>query len=183
MSHNLLLNSSFHIRLRQIDWETTQATREKGCPFCSGPLHQANYPRTVFGLPPAMRHHHEERFSLCCGHCRKRTTPPSVRFLGARRFLAFVFVLVCAQRTAPHEKRLERLFLRFGLRVSLSTWQRWRQWWKNPFPVTSVWRALKGLLVHHDRFKALPRDVFKALTADRLVSLLRLISPLGSRVI
>lgn len=183
MSHNLLLNASFHQRLCKIDLEIIKTTQEKGCPFCSGTLHQANYPRTGFGLPQNVRHYYEERFSLCCSQCRRRTTPPSVRFLGAHRFVAFVLVLVCAQRVAPNEKRLARLVRRFDLRVSLTTWQRWRKWWKEQFQLSPVWREVKGLLVYQDSISTFPRDVLKALTKDRLVSLLCLISPLSVRAI
>jgi hypothetical protein len=103
--------------------------------------------------------------------------------LGARRFVAFVMVLVCAQRVAPNEKRLARLVQRFDLRVSLTTWQRWRKWWKEQFPVSLVWRELKGLLVHQDRISTFPRDVLRALIKDRLVSFLCLVSPLSVRII
>jgi hypothetical protein len=182
MLHNLLLNVSFHQQLLRIDQEFMREVRSQGCQFCSGPLYQANYPRVGFGVPKIMRHFYEMRFGLCCGQCRRRTTPQSVRFLGPRRFVAFVMVLISAQRTRPGERRIEHLGTLFGIRFSLSTWQRWRTWWKEHFPASCVWREARGLFVHHDDIIAFPRDLLNQLTGDRLLNFLLLISPLNFQV-
>ena len=183
MFHNLLLNASFHHRLRQLDQEKMASVRAQGCRFCSGQLHQANFPRVGFGIPGSMRHFYQVRFSLCCSQCRRRTTPPSVRFLGARRFAALVMVLMCAQRSGAKEKRLDRIRCRVGLSISLTTWKRWRKWWKEAFPVTSLWRQVKGLFVSQDELSTFPGDLLKLLKAPRLLNFLRLISPLSTQVI
>lgn len=47
--------------------------------------------------------------SLCCARCRKRRTPPSVRFLGRRVYLAAVVVLACVLRQGPTRWRVARL--------------------------------------------------------------------------
>ena len=80
MSQNFLYNASFHSLLNTIDQELAEQTKEKGCSYCGKQLHQADYPRSPFGLPAQFRTAYEERFSFCCTDCRKRTTPASVRF-------------------------------------------------------------------------------------------------------
>ncbi len=94
MSHNCLANNNlnFHIHLYELDVETAKAVKQEGCPHCHGKLHQSDYPRIVFGLAPQLAHLYEQRFSFCCSDCRIRTTPPSVRFFGRRRFAASIFI-------------------------------------------------------------------------------------------
>jgi hypothetical protein len=179
MSHNLRLDANFHLQLLKLDQILLAETSEAGCPFCSGPLHQAHYPRTPFGVPVDMRHYYDQRFSLCCGQCRRRTTPQSVRFLGSRRFVTLVMVLISSQRSSPTEKRLERLFRRFNLQCSLTTWKRWRKWWKEQFPASSLWHEVRGLFVRHDAISFYPKDVLKQFPDNRLLKFLQLISPLS----
>ncbi len=57
----------------------------KGCPGCEGPLHRGDYERKPRGaLVAAASEAFRVRHSLCCGWCRRRALPPSVRFLGRR---------------------------------------------------------------------------------------------------
>lgn len=179
MSHKLCIDANFHLQLFKLDQTILAETSEAGCPYCSGPLYQAHYPRTPFGVPVDMRQFYEQRFSLCCGQCRRRTTPQSVRFLGPRRFVAFVMVLLSSQQARPTEKRLERLFRRFKIQCSLTTWKRWRKWWKETFPVSSLWREMRGLFVQHDAISFYPKDVLKQFSDNRLLRFLRLIAPLS----
>lgn len=179
MSHTFRLNANIHVQLFTLDQTIVAETTERGCPNCSGPLHQAHYPRKPFGVSVEHRQHYAQRFSVCCGHCRLRTTPQSVRFLGARRYVAWVMVLISCQRSSPSEKRLERLFKRFKILCSLSTWKRWRKWWKEQFPCSSLWREVRGLFVHHDAISCYPRDVLSQCNQNRLISLLRLILPIS----
>jgi hypothetical protein len=185
MSHNCLFDASFHRHLLLIDENAADALRVQGCPFCSGPLHRADYPRIGFGIPRAFDAYYARRFSFCCGHCRRRSTSPSVRFLGPRRYVAFLLILICAQRSGAREKRLARLAMRFHVRLSLTTWKRWRQWWRDSFPLTAFWRQAKGLLTltevtcHFPRILLLP--VAGASLADRLLRLLGWLTPLTVR--
>jgi hypothetical protein len=179
MLHKLRIDANFHLQLFKLDQTILAETAEAGCPYCSGPLHQAHYPRTPFGVPVEMRKHYEKRFSLCCGQCRRRTTPQSVRFLGPRRFVAFVMVLLSSQKACPTEKRLERLFTRFNIQFSLSTWKRWRKWWKETFPVSALWREIRGLFVQQNAISFYPTDVLRQFSDNRLLRFLRLIAPLS----
>src|SRR5271157_4368665 len=61
-----------------------------------GPLHRSDYDRKPRGalIAPAGEAF-VRRFSLCCGRegCRKRATPPSLRFLGRRVYLGAVVLV------------------------------------------------------------------------------------------
>lgn len=182
MSHIFHFNANIHSQLLTLDQIIMAEVVEQGCPYCSGPLHQAHYPRKPFGISAAHRHHYSQRFSLCCGHCRLRTTPQSVRFLGARRYVAWIMILLCCQRSSPSEKRLESLFKRFNILCSLTTWKRWRKWWRVEFPSSALWREVRGLLVNHDDIASYPRDVLSQFTTDRLINFLRLMLPLSIQI-
>ena len=74
--------------LLSVDKDLAECARRNGCPS-GGRLHYADYPRAprsgLGDLPNAYRY----RFSFCRDRdgCRKRVTPPSVRFLGRKVFL------------------------------------------------------------------------------------------------
>src|SRR3990167_6787935 len=93
MSYKFLLNSTFHLLLIAIDRELAEEARQKGCE-CGGDLHRSNYPRSPFGLPAEFRNSYEERFSFCCNTCRRRTTPPCVRYFGRRWSPAPLLLLI-----------------------------------------------------------------------------------------
>ncbi len=62
----------------------------------------------------------------------------SVRFLGRRVYLALVVVLGSARHAGqnPGAARLSA-----ALAIPLRTLERWRQWWKDHFPVSTLWQA------------------------------------------
>ncbi len=97
--------------LLQIDKDLAAETREKGCPHCGGVLHSACYPRKLKGFCSPFDDKKIVRFSFCCSTdgCRRRITPPSVRFLGRRRYLSAVVVLVSAVFHGLTTKRAEEL--------------------------------------------------------------------------
>ena len=45
MLHDLRLSGEFFAMLEQADQQLACLVREKGCPYCNGPLHVGNYPR------------------------------------------------------------------------------------------------------------------------------------------
>jgi hypothetical protein len=186
MLHNFLLNTSFHNNLLEIDHETAQLVRCKGCPHCGGILHHANYPRIGFGIPRSVALFYEVRFSFCCALCRRRTTPPSIRFFGQRRFVSAVFVLLCALRLSPSEPRSEKLARRFGLNLSLSTWKRWRAWWRLQFLQTQFWIEAKSYFSRTIIVVPLPKALLRHFPTQhslqkRLTLLLKFLLPLNSQ--
>ncbi len=65
MSQNFLLKSSFHAYLMKIDCELANSCAEKGCVYCGGKLHQADYPRSPMGMPQLFRNQYSQRISFC----------------------------------------------------------------------------------------------------------------------
>ncbi len=166
--------------LGEIDGDLAQRAREQGC-RCGGRLHCARYPRKPRGGPVGLGAGYELRESDCCAQdgCRRRTTPPSVRFLGRKVYLGAVVVLVSALRQGPNPTRVRVLHDLFG--VGERTLRRWRQWWQKIFAAGSFWRAARGRFMPSVGAGELPRAVverFGAQTTDGLCRLLRFLSPI-----
>ena len=69
-------------------------------------LHSARYPRKPRGRPCRLGPEHDRRFSFCCAveAAARATTPPSLRFLGRKVYLAAIVVLIAIMQhgaTAP----------------------------------------------------------------------------------
>jgi hypothetical protein len=183
MSCNFLLNPSFHEGLLEIDRQTAQSIQEKGCCHCSGTLHQSNYPRAGFGVLPTVAPLYVMRFSFSCANCRRRTTPPSIRFFGRRRYIFSIAILLCALQLSPSESRCARLVKYFRCHVSLSTWHRWRAWWRDTFPLTPFWHIEKARLAKPINPEGFPAELLRRFSAHglsgRLQKLLSFLSPLS----
>ena len=121
MLHTNVLNSTIHLLLVKIDNDFAEDAIKAGCLFCGGKLHQADYPRTPHGLSEADAAHYQFRRSLCCGSCRKRHTPPSVRFFGRRWYVTSVFILINAlNRGWSHRRRAQIINHHFGVTNELT---------------------------------------------------------------
>ena len=142
--HDLLGDSRFHSLLLRIDTDFAQRTRKDRCGFCDSALHSARYPRLPRGAPLSSQDSY--RFSFCCSRegCRRRTTPPSVRFLGRHVYLGIVVVLVTALRQGPTPRGRRILADEFD--VDERTIRRWQLWWRETFPRTAVWKEMKARL-------------------------------------
>lgn len=163
MYQNLLQNPSFFSLLLQFDQDIAAQTREKGC-SCNGALHVANYNRKPRGGPDILPKDFDLRLSFCCGTdgCRKRATPPSVRFLGRRVYLMSVVVLVTAMCHGVTGKREAKLRAQFG--VSGRTLERWRHWWRESFPRSRFWREAAGRFSQPVDLNAFPRSLLERFT-------------------
>ncbi len=140
MCQFILQDPAFFHFLLQIDQEHAAAVQYQRC-LCGGPLHQANYERKPKGGPRGVLID-TTRLSFCCGHCRRRCTPQSVRFLGRRVYWGVLVLLattLCAGLSLRRGRQLAR-----QLGVPTLTLLRWRQWWLTGFTATAVWRALRG---------------------------------------
>ena len=100
-----------------------------GCP-CGGCLHRADYPRKPRGVPDGYDQMFSRRFSFCCAEpeCRKRRTPPSVRFSGRRLYVAAVVVACSADWASPEQAS-----------VPQRTVRRWTRYFRREF-VASMFR-------------------------------------------
>jgi hypothetical protein len=138
MVPDLRLNLECFERLMAWDEELARQVAAARCPHCGGPLHRANYQRKPRGgLLAEAGEAFRLRHSLCCGRegCRKRSLPPSLRFLGRRVYLETVVLLatmvvqlVAALRDACAHTGVPRRTLR-----------RWQAWWQEVFPSSRAW--------------------------------------------
>jgi hypothetical protein len=186
MCHAFLSTAKFWWLLFRIDEDLAAEVRGAGCAACGGVLHSARYRRKPRGIAWSVSgDEYERRLSFCCDRdgCRRRTTPPSVRFLGRRVFLGAVVVLSTALTAGLNGRRVAALHERFG--VSVRTLRRWRAWWQNEFVSSALWLLLRARLATPIAVTRLPAALLERLAGGdlgaRLIQLLRLISPLSTR--
>jgi hypothetical protein len=160
MYHVLLRDASFWDFLFRVDKELAAQARQQGC-SCGGRLHCANYPRNPRGGCEKLPESYGCRLSFCCDRdgCRKRTTPPSARFLGRKVFLGAVVVLVAAMRQGPSPRRVRELSQLFD--VDRRTIARWRDFWREHFPQTAFWKGKRGRFIRL-AIADLPRALLEA---------------------
>jgi hypothetical protein len=147
---------------------------------CGGTLHNAPFPRKPRG-GAGLDEHVCERLSFCCAirDCRKRVTPPSLRFLGRKLYLAVVVVIIAALRCGETPERLNRL--RELVDVSPQTVKRWLQWWREVLPATDLWAARRSRLRTQPKLAELPQSLLEQFAGpcrDQVLWLLRFIAPL-----
>jgi hypothetical protein len=161
MYHELPRNASFWAFLFTIDQDLAEEARQKKCP-CGGCLHRANYPRKPRGGGEELPQEYRSRLSFCCKRegCRKRVTPPSVRFLGRKVYLGAIVILVAAMRQGPSSRRVRELSRLFG--ADRHTIARWRVFWSELFPQTPFWKAARGQLASAVEIVALPLALVEA---------------------
>jgi len=111
--------------------------------------------------------------------CRKRATPPSLRFLGRRVYLATVVTLISALMLGTTPSRLARLSVVPGL--DRRTLARWRVWWRSSFTDGPFAAVAMAALVPPVDTAALPvslLDRFAGELREQLIALLRFLGPL-----
>ena len=121
------------------------------------------------------------RFSFCCSHCRKRRTSPSARFFERRVYLALVILLMAGRLTArtPGAQAVCAL-----LDISSRTLRRWRDWWMQDFPLTSLWKAEVACFLPPVLREDLPFSLLARFTGPPIAALLDglvLLTPLTIR--
>jgi hypothetical protein len=144
-------DARFWMLLFRIDEDLARETREGPCPFCGEVLHGAAWRRKPRGAD--LPEEQSLRFSFCCSgdRCRRRVTPPSLRFLGRKVFVGVMVILVTALRQGPTPSGLRKLEGLLG--ISRRTIARWQTWWEEIFPASGFWKELKDRL---SRSRALP---------------------------
>lgn len=148
MLSELLQKASLFYLLYRIDLDLAEQVQSKGCPFCNGTLHQANYSRKPRGGPADIPDEYLIRQSLCCANkeCRRRTMPPSSLFMGRRVYWGCVIFVVMTLRQGRLEgasvAKLSRMFS-----ISRQTIKRWIVWFRDEFPQTQQWQRLRGRVV------------------------------------
>jgi transposase len=170
----LLVDVKFLEQLFLEDSKEAGRTRSLGCPHCGGRLHQAHYPRKVRGVTEQAAEFFDRRFSFCCARCRKRQTPPSLRFQ-SRAVYAAVAVL-CAGVIAVQRSLAEAVR---QLGAARRTVRRWRQWFRQ-LPSSGWWKRQSGQFREVPEAKRLPLSLLEqiagATQAERALRALRLLS-------
>lgn len=181
MCHAPLVDSRVLLLLPRIDADLAAKTRAAGCPVCGGRLDVANYPRKPRGAD-GLGDDYDRRASFCCAMdgCRRRCTPPSVRFLGRKVYLGAVVVLASALARGPTKTSVTKLSALLG--ITRRTLARWCQWWSTMFATSRFWESLRGRFVPAVDVTMLPASVLARITAigdePAVVALLRLVSPI-----
>jgi hypothetical protein len=106
-------------------------------------------------------------------------TPPSLRFLGPKVYIAAIVVVIAILRHGATARRMRELTELIG--VDRRTVERWRTWWRDDFTTTSFWQIARATFVppvDQNRLPAALIERFAGDDADRLVALLRLIAPI-----
>jgi hypothetical protein len=182
IGQELYRGGSFWSFLTSVDEDLAKRAQRQGC-SCGGRLHCANYPRAPRSGIDHLPEDYHWRFSFCCDRdgCRKRVTPPSVRFLGRKVYLGAIVVLVSAMRQGPTPRRARELSSLFG--VDTATIARWQAFWRDHVPRTPFWKEARTRLLPVVEIVALPLSLAGAFgrTDDPFqdwVRLLRFLSPL-----
>src|ERR1700690_1537580 len=143
----VLADAKFLEQLLVFDRDLAASTRAARCWRCGGALHSASYERKPRGCADGLGQEYAERFSFCCAvdGCRKRTTPPSLRFLGRKIYLPTVVTLISAMLHWPTPARLARLSAVPG--IDRRTLARWRTWWRSTFTDGAFALVAKATLI------------------------------------
>lgn len=169
--------------LPRIDADLATKAQAAGCPVCGGRLDVANYPRKPRGAD-GLGDDYDVRASFCCAEdgCRRRRTPPSVRFLGRKVYLGVVVVLASALARGPTKTSVTKLSAVLG--ITRRTLARWCRWWSTTFATSRFWEGLRGRFVPAVDVTTLPASVLARITAGDeppVVALLELLAPISTR--
>lgn len=164
----VVLGVEFFAHLERVDREIASKVGAGGCPHCGGRLHRGDYPRKPRGgFVGKAGECFTRRLSFCCSEegCRKRATPPSVRFLGRRVYLGAV-VIVASIVSQAHKAMAE---------VARRTRRRWESFWRESFPRTSIFVSLLGRLSGAVSTSEMPRSLLERFEGDGQTRLRRML--------
>ena len=180
MYQALLADVTFHHALLKLDEEIAAEWHQRGCGRCGARVDVANFerkPRAVLGSGwPELG---SIRFSFCCRAegCRKRSTPPSVRFLGRRIY--FGAVVLIASVLMGGVGSIGKLSRQLG--PSRRTLMRWRRWWTRTFPRTARFREIVGRVsaVNSADLPGALLDRVSGSEPERVLRMLQILKPLS----
>jgi len=94
------------------------------------------------GVPKGTHSDYPIRFSYCCGSdgCRKRFTPPSMRFLSRKVYASVIIFLVFLLKSKTDELKVEELNLLLGTSLSVETVRRLRNFWVKEVSQSHTWK-------------------------------------------
>jgi hypothetical protein len=169
------LGIEFFEGLTAIDVAIVERAAKEPCRDCGGPLYRGDYPRKPRGgRIAAAAEAFARRFSLCCGRdgCRRRATPPSVRFLGRRVYVGAVVIVASAVA-------LTTVAANAAVRatgVPARTTRRWLRWWRGPFTTSGPFVDLSARLVPAPARQGLPISLLERLSGDQSTPVAKLLA-------
>ena len=177
MWHELLSDDKFSAILFEVDEGLSDSERQRGCSRCSGPLHRADYPRKARGLAEAVLGRFERRFSFCCARCRKRHTPPSVRFLGRRVYVGVAMLVGALIALAVTLAEAVRVTGARGRTVA-----RWIGFFQRELQGTRFWCAAQGSFSPPPDARGMPATLVERFAfadpSERLLGFLKFVTPI-----
>lgn len=152
MWHEIVLEREFFATLLAIDAQIAVKVRDAGCRRCHGPLYVGHYERKPRGGTIAEAGASElfsQRFSWCCGRegCRKRATPPSVRFLGRKVYLEGAILIACTLVPLIEQTAAA---MREATGIAARTIRRWLAWWQSAFVASALYTELRARVPNID---------------------------------
>lgn len=177
--HAIVFESSFWTSLNKIDEWLAERLRSAGCQRCGSSLFRADYPRKPrWGWALQIADLTFRRISLCCGKegCRRRVTPPSVRFLGRKVYVGVIVVLA-----AIVAEQFGRCAASASTGVPSRTLEHWRTWWCGDFARSKFFAVARSLVAGEVVVASLPRSLlerFEGAAPEAMTSALRFISPI-----
>jgi hypothetical protein len=177
VSHVRALWLKFHAELLAADVVAAVRVRAAGCLRCEGGrLAVANYPRKARGLDEEAEREglYGLRLSFCCSRegCRRRTTPPSVRFLGRRVFAATVVLLAMSSAGLPTPATPP---------PARQTRRRWRSLWQEQLLSSALFIEMiasrVGAVLEPTEMPSALLDRFDGDLLSRTTGTLRLLAP------
>jgi len=138
-----------YAKLEELDAQLVRETQRQGCPSCGGRLDRADFPRKPRGLPAEAEVFFERRYALCCSRegCRRRTLPPSVRFLGRIVYVALAVLAACLSAALSRRWQETR-------RIA-----RWLGWWRGQLGRSRAFMRLRGHFASPVEVSALPASL------------------------
>lgn len=102
----------------------------------------------------------------------------SVRFLGRRVYLGLIVVLMSVRRTTLSATAAQLIET---LGIPERTIARWRNWWLQVFPATTLWQAACARFMPPVQTAALPASLITRFGAppDSMMRLLAFLTPLS----
>lgn len=185
MWHAVLHDSKFYELLFGLDQDVAEEARLGRCPHCGGVLHRGDYQRKPRG-GPAVGTDRKVRFSFCCSldGCRRRQTPPSLRFLARKVYWGVVVLLVSVMRHGATPGRRAKLCEAFGM--CPRTLDRWRAWWQGEFAASAFWKRARGAFAGVVDVARLPLSLVERFVPEdletRALAALRFLQPVTSGV-
>ena len=184
MVNGIDVGREFFAELEAEDERSARRVAAARCLICGGPLHRSDYDRKPRGaLVAPAGEGFVRRFSLCCGRegCRRRSLPPSLRFLGRRVYLGAVVIV--ASMIAQSLVVASAMVRATGVHVR--TTRRWLRWWRGPFTSTEVFIVISARLIGVS-VDSVPASIVNRLGGrrrERVRAMLGLLGPISGKLV